>query len=187
MEAPLYLRPRVESPLVALLTDRPFLHSLVDVLGSPLDVLLPEAVAENTAGFRAVYRRHHLTGRVYFAHKAIPSSALLRRLAAEDPAAVALASPSDISRARTGREATDSRGSGRAARNVARQMTPGSGCGEAARASCSSPAGMGDEEGAGAVFAAPRAGTARCIVGSSASRPSAGAAAAALPAGQRCR
>ncbi|WP_248501984.1 Y4yA family PLP-dependent enzyme [Streptomyces sp. D2-8] len=88
MDAPLYLRPRVEPPLGALLTDRPFLHSLVDALGSPLNVLLPEAVAENAARFRAVYRRHHLTGRVYFAHKANRSSALLRRLAAEDPVAV---------------------------------------------------------------------------------------------------
>ncbi|MDT0610425.1 Y4yA family PLP-dependent enzyme [Streptomyces lancefieldiae] len=88
MDAPLYLRPRVDPPLASLLTDRPFLHSLVDALGSPLNVLLPEAVAENAARFRAVYRRHRLTGRVYFAHKANRSSALVRRLATEDPAAV---------------------------------------------------------------------------------------------------
>ncbi|WP_458077635.1 Y4yA family PLP-dependent enzyme [Streptomyces sp. EMB26] len=88
MDAPLYLRPRVEPPLAALLADGPFLHSLADALGSPLNVLLPEAVATNAARFRAVYRRHRLTGRVYFAHKANRSSALLRRLAAEDPAAV---------------------------------------------------------------------------------------------------
>ncbi len=78
----------MEPPLAALLSDRKFLHSLVDALGSPLNVLLPEAVAENVARFRAVYRRHRLTGRVYFAHKANRSSALLRRLAAEDPAVV---------------------------------------------------------------------------------------------------
>ncbi|MEW1682598.1 Y4yA family PLP-dependent enzyme [Streptomyces sp. NPDC093594] len=88
MDAPLYLRPRVEPPLARLLADRPFLNSLVDALGSPLNVLIPEAVAENAARFRAVYRGHHLTGRVYFAHKANRSSALLRRLAAEDPATV---------------------------------------------------------------------------------------------------
>lgn len=90
MGAPLYLRPRVDPPLASLLTDRPFLHSLVDALGSPLNVLLPEAIAENAARFRAVYRRHHLTGRVYFAHKANRSSSLVRRLAAEDPAAIGL-------------------------------------------------------------------------------------------------
>jgi diaminopimelate decarboxylase len=78
----------VEPPLASLLGAAPLLHSLVDALGSPLDVLLPEVVAENARRFRSVYRRHHLAGRVYFAHKANRSSALVRRLAAEDPGAV---------------------------------------------------------------------------------------------------
>ncbi|GAA4798811.1 Y4yA family PLP-dependent enzyme [Streptomyces ziwulingensis] len=88
MDVPLYLRPRTEPPLASLLGAGPFLHSLVDALGSPLNLLLPEVIAENAGRFRAVYRRHHLTGRVYFAHKANGSSALIRRLAAEEPAAV---------------------------------------------------------------------------------------------------
>ncbi|GAA2450671.1 Y4yA family PLP-dependent enzyme [Streptomyces glaucus] len=98
MDVPLYLRPRVEEPLASLLGDVPFLHSLVDALGSPLNVLLPEAVAENARRFRSVYRRHRLQGRVYFAHKANRSSALVRRLAAEDPAAVGVdvASPGEL-------------------------------------------------------------------------------------------
>ncbi|WP_420707569.1 Y4yA family PLP-dependent enzyme [Streptomyces sp. NRRL S-1022] len=83
---PLYLRPRLESPLTSLLDEVPFLHSLVDALGSPLNVLLPERIVENADRFRAVYRDHHLTGRVYYAHKANRSSALVRRLAAADPA-----------------------------------------------------------------------------------------------------
>ncbi|OSP38848.1 hypothetical protein B7767_34865 [Streptomyces sp. 13-12-16] len=37
---PLYLRPRVDPPLASLLGAAPFLHSLVDPLGSPLDVLV---------------------------------------------------------------------------------------------------------------------------------------------------
>ncbi|GFH38175.1 Y4yA family PLP-dependent enzyme [Streptomyces pacificus] len=89
-DAPLYLRPRVDPPLASLLRDAPFLHALCDALGSPLNVLLPETVAENAERFRSVYRRHHLAGRVYFAHKANRSSALVRRLAACDPAAVGI-------------------------------------------------------------------------------------------------
>ncbi|MGY0071244.1 Y4yA family PLP-dependent enzyme [Streptomyces sp. QTS137] len=88
VDTPLYLRPRADPPLAALLEDQTFLHSLVDALGSPLNVLLPEVVAGNAARFHDVYRRHHLAGRVYFAHKANRSSALVRRLAAEDVAAV---------------------------------------------------------------------------------------------------
>ncbi|AQS71418.1 Y4yA family PLP-dependent enzyme [Streptomyces pactum] len=88
MDVPLYLRPRVDQPLASLLGAAPFLHSLADALGSPLNVLLPETVAANVERFRAVYRRHHLAGRVYFAHKANRSSSLVRRLAAAEPAAV---------------------------------------------------------------------------------------------------
>ncbi|MGI5440163.1 Y4yA family PLP-dependent enzyme [Streptomyces shenzhenensis] len=80
----------MDPPLASLLRDVPFLHSLVDTLGSPLNVLLPEVVAENAERFRSVYRRHRLAGRVYFAHKANRSSALVRRLAACDPAAVGI-------------------------------------------------------------------------------------------------
>ncbi|MFI2376264.1 Y4yA family PLP-dependent enzyme [Streptomyces sp. NPDC018964] len=80
----------MDPPLASLLEDAPFLHSLADALGSPLNVLLPEVVADNAERFRVVYRRHRLTGRVYFAHKANRSSALVRRLAACDPAAVGI-------------------------------------------------------------------------------------------------
>ncbi|WAU82026.1 Y4yA family PLP-dependent enzyme [Streptomyces sp. Qhu-G9] len=88
MRVPLYLQPRLEAPLTSLLANRPFLHSLVDALGSPLNVLVPERIAENAERFLAVYRKHHLSGRVYFAHKANRSSALVRRLAAADPVGV---------------------------------------------------------------------------------------------------
>ncbi|MFI9585458.1 Y4yA family PLP-dependent enzyme [Streptomyces sp. NPDC052236] len=88
MRVPLYLQPRLEPPLSSLLEDAPFLHSLVDALGSPLDVLLPDRIAENTGRFLSVYRKHHLTGRVYFAHKANRAGSLVRRLATAGPAAV---------------------------------------------------------------------------------------------------
>ncbi|MGW4890476.1 Y4yA family PLP-dependent enzyme [Streptomyces murinus] len=88
MSEPLCLRPRLETPLASLLDAGSFLHSLVGVLGSPLNVLLPERAAENARRFHAVYREHHLAGRVYFAHKSNRSGSLVRRLAAEVPATV---------------------------------------------------------------------------------------------------
>ncbi|MFF2542973.1 Y4yA family PLP-dependent enzyme [Kitasatospora sp. NPDC058063] len=81
---PLYLEPRLEPPLRSLLEERDLLHTLTDALGSPLNLLLPEQIAENLARFQAVYRKHHLTGRIHFAHKANRSSALVRRLAATE-------------------------------------------------------------------------------------------------------
>lgn len=82
---PLYLEPRLEQRSAALLeSGGPFLHALVDALGSPLNVLLPDRIAENAERFRSVFRRHRLTGRIFFAHKANRSSSLVRRLVTTD-------------------------------------------------------------------------------------------------------
>ncbi|MET9764186.1 Y4yA family PLP-dependent enzyme [Streptomyces sp. NPDC006372] len=79
---PLYLEPRLEPRLRSLLAATGTLHSLTDALGSPLHVVVPDQIAENLDRFRSVYRAHHLSGQVFYAHKANRSSALLRRLAA---------------------------------------------------------------------------------------------------------
>ncbi|WP_335978643.1 Y4yA family PLP-dependent enzyme [Streptomyces sp. CA2R106] len=81
MAEPLYLRARVEGEAAALLAEPELVHSLVDALESPLNVVLPEQAAANAEEFGAVLGRHRLKGRVLFAHKASASSALLRRLA----------------------------------------------------------------------------------------------------------
>jgi diaminopimelate decarboxylase len=81
MAEPLYLRPRLSPQTASLLQEPGLLHSLVDALESPLNIVLPEQIAVNTANFQAVFTKHRLKGRVLFAHKATASSALLRRLA----------------------------------------------------------------------------------------------------------
>ncbi|WP_217213514.1 Y4yA family PLP-dependent enzyme [Streptomyces sp. AC550_RSS872] len=81
---PLYLEPRLESRLRTLLDSPALLHTLTDGLGSPLNLVVPDQLADNLLKFRAVYGKHHLSGQVFFAHKANRSSALLRRLAATD-------------------------------------------------------------------------------------------------------
>lgn len=80
--SPLPLTPRLSADLADLLGARKTLLSLVDALGSPLNVLLPDAVSDTVDRFRAVYDAHHLTGEIYYAHKANRSSAVVRRLAA---------------------------------------------------------------------------------------------------------
>ncbi|SOD62963.1 diaminopimelate decarboxylase [Streptomyces zhaozhouensis] len=97
-EEPLFLEPRLEPPLRALLAAPDLLHELVDALGSPLNVVLPEVVASNVEAFRAVYRRHRLQGRICFAHKANASSALVRRLA-DTEAGLDAASVAELSHA----------------------------------------------------------------------------------------
>ncbi|MCA1218621.1 Y4yA family PLP-dependent enzyme [Streptomyces sp. 8L] len=75
-----------------------FLHTLADGLGTPLNVVTPDQIAENAARFEAVLRRHRLGGGVFFAHKASASSALLRRLAAT-PSSVDVASLEELQHA----------------------------------------------------------------------------------------
>ncbi|MFE9017375.1 Y4yA family PLP-dependent enzyme [Streptomyces sp. NPDC007808] len=81
---PLYLEPRTEARLRSLLDTPGFLHMLTDALGSPLNIVVPDQLADNLRQFRSVYGKHHLSGQVFLAHKANRSSALLRRLAATD-------------------------------------------------------------------------------------------------------
>ncbi|MFI2433556.1 Y4yA family PLP-dependent enzyme [Streptomyces sp. NPDC018693] len=81
---PLYLEPRLDGPPRAFLTSETLPHTLTDALGSPLNVVFPDRIADNLAHFRSVYGTHHLSGQVFYAHKSNRSSALLRRLAATD-------------------------------------------------------------------------------------------------------
>ncbi|MFH0518110.1 Y4yA family PLP-dependent enzyme [Streptomyces sp. M41] len=95
---PLYLAPRLETRLRSLLDARGLLHTLADALGSPLNVVVPDQLAENLQQFRSVYGKHHLAGQIFLAHKANRSSALLRRLAATD-AGVDVASLAELQHA----------------------------------------------------------------------------------------
>ena len=85
----LSLVPRIDQLTQSVLDDGELLRQLVDGLGSPVNVVLPQRVHANVAVFRAARRRHRLNGRIWFAHKANQSSALLRELAAGDAEAAA--------------------------------------------------------------------------------------------------
>ncbi len=93
-----YLVPRMEPLLRSALDGEALLHELVEGLGSPLNIVLPQQLSDNVAGFRAVYDAHRLTGDIYFAHKANRSSALVRQLAATN-AGIDVASPAELQHA----------------------------------------------------------------------------------------
>ncbi|MEV0900038.1 Y4yA family PLP-dependent enzyme [Actinoplanes sp. NPDC049802] len=82
-----YLQPRVDGDLRSILDGHDRLHQMVDALGSPLNLVLPDRLAANVRDFRAAVRAHGLNGGVYLAHKANRSSALIRALAATDAGA----------------------------------------------------------------------------------------------------
>lgn len=79
---PLHLTAALSDDSTALLAERPLLHDLVSALGSPLNIIVPQRIRENLGGFQRVLADRHITGQVYYAHKANRSSALVRELAA---------------------------------------------------------------------------------------------------------
>lgn len=84
VETNLFLSPLVSGLLREVLDKPDALFGMVEALGSPLNVVVPQRIAENANEYRTVYQKHRLSGSVYFAHKANRSSALIRELAAGD-------------------------------------------------------------------------------------------------------
>jgi len=76
--------PALSSRMAALLQQKDFLFRLLDGFGSPLNLVLPQQVPENLAGFSAVYRERSLAGRVFMTHKPNRSRALVRSAAFAD-------------------------------------------------------------------------------------------------------
>ncbi|MDT5040348.1 MAG: diaminopimelate decarboxylase, partial [Actinoplanes sp.] len=80
----LFLAPRIAPRLQSALDQSALLRQLVEGIGAPLNIILPQQIGDNVAEFRAVYDQHRLSGEIYFAHKANRSTALVRQLAATD-------------------------------------------------------------------------------------------------------
>lgn len=84
MKPELVLTPLVSELLRDVLAMPERLSTVVEALGSPLNIVVPEQITKNVAEYRSVYGRRRLSGGIYFAHKANRSSALIRELAAGD-------------------------------------------------------------------------------------------------------
>lgn len=74
------------------------LVNLVNALGSPLNIILPQQLPANLSAFRSIFSRHRLGGQIFYAHKANRSSALVRELAATE-AGIDVASPAELQHA----------------------------------------------------------------------------------------
>lgn len=83
-KSPLLLRPRKSALVDKLLSRQELLRKLTLACGSPLNLLLPDQLSENLAGFRDVVKNHGLAGRIFFAHKSNQSASLIRQMAASD-------------------------------------------------------------------------------------------------------
>jgi diaminopimelate decarboxylase len=79
------IRPRVRAAIhpsiQRFLDSKDLAFSLVDGLGSPLNIIFPDNIAETIAGFEKVYRERSLQGRIFYTSKPNKSLALRKRAA----------------------------------------------------------------------------------------------------------
>lgn len=78
------LRPRIHSRIRRLLENKELLFDLMDRFGSPINLVFPQQIRENVETFQAVYKKHHLRGRIYLSSKPCKSLALYREASMED-------------------------------------------------------------------------------------------------------
>ena len=78
---PLLLRPKVSPLLHRFLRERELLSQLLNGMGSPLNLLFPQAVIPNLIPFENVLSKYKVPGRIFFAHKANQSHSVLSELA----------------------------------------------------------------------------------------------------------
>lgn len=73
--------PAMHPDLLDFLTDRDQLHRLVDLLGSPLNVLFPSRISESVRAFQGVLREEEIDGSVIYTTKPNRSQGLVREVA----------------------------------------------------------------------------------------------------------
>lgn len=74
------LTPIVHKQVQRFIDQKNTVNDLVAMLGSPLNIMFPQATTGNVAGFETVFTVAKIDGRVYYAHKANKSVAIVREL-----------------------------------------------------------------------------------------------------------
>ena len=75
-----YLTPKISSRVKTLLEDKNLLLQLGEALGSPLNLVLPQAPPQNLEGFLGVLKEFKIRGKIFYACKANQAQALIRGL-----------------------------------------------------------------------------------------------------------
>ncbi|TCT16091.1 diaminopimelate decarboxylase [Natranaerovirga pectinivora] len=76
--------PYVNERIKKFLDEKETLISLVDGLGSPLNILFPEEIEKNIEGFKQVFQKHYVSGKIFYAHKTNKSNAIVKQASFED-------------------------------------------------------------------------------------------------------
>lgn len=75
------VRPALHPAIERFLADRALVFALVDGMGSPLNVMFPDHIAETIDRFEKIYKNRQLQGRIFYTSKPNKSAALKKRAA----------------------------------------------------------------------------------------------------------
>ncbi|MGE4312913.1 MAG: pyridoxal-dependent decarboxylase [Pseudobdellovibrionaceae bacterium] len=81
LSLPAKIHPAIEGFLNA---NQDTIFNLADAFGSPLNIMFPQVISENIAAFQNIYKKHGITGRVFFTSKPNKSQAVIRQAAMQD-------------------------------------------------------------------------------------------------------
>ena len=79
MSKPLTLKPKLHDRIGRFLQNKEQVFNLTDAIGSPLNLIFPQIIDENIKAFQEVYKKHHISGRIYVSTKPNKSFAALRQ------------------------------------------------------------------------------------------------------------
>ena len=79
MSKPLSLKPKLHQRIARFLENKDQIFNLTDAIGSPLNLIFPQIIDENIKSFQDVFKKHHISGRIYVSTKPNKSFAALRQ------------------------------------------------------------------------------------------------------------
>lgn len=79
-----FVTPRIHPRIQQALQQKELLFSLMDGVGSPLNVMFPQNIDDNIKSFQDAFKKNFLRGRIYFTSKPCKSESVLRHAAMSD-------------------------------------------------------------------------------------------------------
>ena len=73
--------PKLNEETKELLNNKELLENIGNMVGYPYSVIMPSSVGDNVRGFRAVFEKHNMIYKMFFAHKCNKSSAVIKECA----------------------------------------------------------------------------------------------------------
>lgn len=79
-----HLKPKIHPLIENFLSDEKVVFDLVEAFGSPLNIMFPQNIDENIEAFHNTYKKHQLSGRIFYTSKPNKSISVIRQATLHD-------------------------------------------------------------------------------------------------------